>query len=86
MRIQDLVYDVVVENFKSKSQFDRIVRKWYGDNPTPEQIRKADDMLSLFMQKQKSLEPSNPIVYSFLTRFDGKRCWSIYIRSDGISI
>ena len=71
MKIQDLVYDVVVENFKSKSQFDRIVRKWYGDNPTPEQIRKADDMLSLFMQKQKSLEPSNPIVYSFLTRFDG---------------
>ncbi len=71
MKIQDLVYDVIVENFKSKSQFDRIVRKWYGDNPTPEQIKKAEDMISLFMEKQKSLDPNNPIVYSFLTRFDG---------------
>lgn len=71
MKIQDLVYDVIVENFKSKSQFDRIVRKWYGDNPAPEQIKKAEDMISLFMEKQKSLDPNNPIVYSFLTRFDG---------------
>lgn len=71
MKIQDLVFDVIIENFKSKSQFDRIVKKWYGDNPTPEQIDKVDKMLSLFMQKQKSLEPSNPTVYSFLTRFDG---------------
>lgn len=71
MKIQDLVFDVIVENFKSKSQFDRIVRKWYGENPTPDQINTADKMLSLFMQKQKSLEPNNPTVYSFLTRFDG---------------
>ena len=71
MKIQDLVFDVVVENFKSKSQFDRIVRKWYGENPTPDQIETADKMISLFMEKQKSLEPNNPLVYSFLTRFDG---------------
>lgn len=71
MKIQDLVFDVIVENFKSKAQFDRIVKKWYGENPTPEQIKRADDMLTLFMQKQKSLEPTNPNVYSFLTRFDG---------------
>lgn len=71
MKIQDLVFDVVVENFKSKSQFDSLVKKWYGENPTPEQIGMADKMLSLFMQKQKGLEPSNPAVYSFLTRFDG---------------
>lgn len=71
MRIQELVYDVIVENFRSKAQFDRAVKKWFGENPTEEQIKKADDMLTLFMQKQKSLDPSNPIVYSFLTRFDG---------------
>lgn len=71
MRIQELVYDVVVEQFKSRAQFDRVVKKWYGENPTEDQIKKADEMLTLFMQKQKSLEPSNPLVYSFLTRFDG---------------
>jgi hypothetical protein len=71
MKIQGLVYDVVLEQFKSKTQFDRLVKKWYGDNPTPEQVQKSEKMITLFMQKQKSLNPENPIVNSFLSRFDG---------------
>jgi hypothetical protein len=71
MNIRDLVYDLVVEEVKNKKQFQFLLNKWYGENPTPEQIETADKMLTVFMQKQKGLEVSNPPVYSFLTRFDG---------------
>lgn len=71
MNIKDLVYDVIVEEVKNKKLFNFLLKKWYGDNPTPEQIQKAENDLTLFSEKQKSLTPKNPAVYSFLLRHDG---------------
>jgi hypothetical protein len=71
MNIQDLVYDVIVEEVKNKKLFNFLLKKWFGDNPTPEQIQQAEADLTLFMEKQKSLTPNNPAVYTFLMRHDG---------------
>jgi len=73
MNIQDLVYDVLVEEVKNKKLFNFLLKKWFGDNPTPEQIQRAEDDLTLFSEKQKSLTPNNPAVYTFLLRHDGSR-------------
>ena len=71
MNIQDLVYDVIVEEVKNKKLFNFLLNKWFGDNPTPEQIQQAEADLTLFMEKQKSLTVNNPAVYTFLMRHDG---------------
>ena len=70
MNITDLVYDVLVEEVKNKKQFAFLLKKWYGDNPTPEQIKRAEENLVLFFEKQKGLTLNNPGVLSFLHRWD----------------
>lgn len=72
MKIQELVYDVLTEEVKNKKQFTFLLKKWYGDNPTPEQIKQAEDNLTKFFEKQKSFTLKNPGVYSFLLRWNGK--------------
>jgi hypothetical protein len=72
MNIQDLVFDVLVEEVKNKKLFNFLLKKWFGDNPTPEQMKRAEKDLTLFSEKQKSLTPKNPAVFSFLLRHDGE--------------
>jgi len=71
MNIQDLVYDVIVEEVKNKKLFNFLLNKWFGATPTPEQIQQAENDLTLFTEKQKSLTINNPAVYTFLLRHDG---------------
>lgn len=71
MNITDLVYDVLVEEVKNKKQFAFLLKKWYGDEPTPQQIQRAEENLVLFFEKQKGLTLNNPGVLSFLHRWDG---------------
>lgn len=71
MNIKDLVYDVIVEEVKNKKLFNFLLKKWYGDNPTPSQIQNAENDLTLFSEKQKSLTIKNPAVFTFLSRHDG---------------
>ena len=71
MNIKDLVYDVLVEEVKNKKLFNFLLKKWFGDNPTPEQMQRAEEDLTLFSEKQKSLTINNPAVYTFLLRHDG---------------
>lgn len=71
MNIRDLVYDVIVEEVKNKKLFNFLLKKWFGDTPTPEQMRRAETDLTLFSEKQKGLTPKNPAVYTFLLRHDG---------------
>jgi hypothetical protein len=71
MNITNLVYDVLVEEVKNKKQFAFLLKKWYGDEPTPQQIKRAEENLQLFFEKQKGLTLNNPGVLSFLHRWDG---------------
>ena len=72
MNIQDSVFDVLVEEIKNKKLFNFLLKKWFGDSPTPEQMKRAEKDLTLFSEKQKSLTSKNPAVYSFLIRHDGE--------------
>lgn len=72
MNIQDLVYDVIVEEVKNKKLFNFLLKKWYGDNPTPEQIQQTENDLTLFFEKQHGMTSKNPAVISFLHRWDGQ--------------
>jgi len=81
MNIQDLVYDVIVEEVKNKKLFNFLLKKWFGDNPTPEQIQQAEADLILFTEKQKSLTINNPAVYTFLMRHDGNHGLPVFDQS-----
>jgi hypothetical protein len=72
MKIQELIYDVLTEEVKNKKQFSFLLKKWYGDNPTPEQIKEAEDNLTLFFEKKDGFTLKNPGVNSFLLRWNGK--------------
>jgi hypothetical protein len=72
MNIQDSVFDVLVEEIKNKKLFNFLLKKWFGDNPTPEQMKRAEKHITLFSEKQKSLTSKNPAVYTFLLRHDGE--------------
>ena len=72
MKIRDLVYDVLTEEVKQKKLFLLLLKKWYGDNPTPEQIKKTENDLTYFYEKQASFTLKNPNVNSFLLRWNGK--------------
>jgi hypothetical protein len=62
MNIQDSVFDVLVEEIKNKKLFNFLLKKWFGDSPTPEQMKRAEKDLTLFSEKQKSLTSKNPAV------------------------
>lgn len=72
MKIRDLVHNVLTEEVKNKKQFSFLLKKWYGDNPTPEQIKKTEDNLTLFFEKQQGFTLKNAGVYSFLLRWNAK--------------
>lgn len=72
MKIRDLVYDVLTEEVKNKKQFSFLLKKWYGDNPTPEQVKEAEDNLTLFSDKKDGFTIKNPAVFSFLLRWNGQ--------------
>jgi hypothetical protein len=55
MNIQDLVYDVVVEEVKNKKLFNFLLNKWFGSNPTPEQIQQEQQQQQVQQFAQQSL-------------------------------
>jgi len=73
MKFTDLVYDVVVEEIKTKSTINYLIKKWFGENPTQEQLQLADKLITFFGEKRNGLSPRNPNVLSFLLRHDGNR-------------
>jgi hypothetical protein len=70
MNIRDLVYDILVEEVKNKKQFSFLLKKWYGETPTTDQIKRAEENLELFFDKQKGFTINNPAVATFLHRWD----------------
>jgi hypothetical protein len=71
MKIGDLIYDVLVEEVKNKKLFNLLLQKWYGDNPTQEQIDRADFLINEFQKFGGNLAPNRAQTNSFLDRFDG---------------
>jgi hypothetical protein len=48
MRIQDLVFDLLVEEVKNKKLFNFLLDKWYGNNPSEQQLKQCEDIIEDF--------------------------------------
>lgn len=71
MKISELVYDVLLEEVKNKKLFNFLLKKWFGDQPTDEQIEKCEEIINTFAQSTGKLSPNSAAVISFLDMYDG---------------
>jgi hypothetical protein len=71
MRIQDLVFDVLVEEVKNKKLFNFLLDKWYGNKPTEQQLKQCEEIIEDFNRIKDGLSIKKSQVRTFLTMFDG---------------
>jgi hypothetical protein len=71
MRIQDLVFDVIVEEVKNKKLFNYLLDKWYGNTPSEQQINQCEEIIEDFNKIKDGLSLKKSQVHTFLTMFDG---------------
>lgn len=71
MKIVDLVYDTLLEEVKNKGLFNILLTKWYGETPTEENNKVAEDIYNGFSRIKEGLNVNNANVKTFLSRFDG---------------
>jgi hypothetical protein len=71
MRIQDLVFDLLVEEVKNKKLFNFLLDKWYGNNPSEQQLKQCEDIIEDFNRIKDGLSIKKSQVRTFLTMFDG---------------
>lgn len=78
MEINNLIYDLIVEEIKNKKLFEFLLNKWFGQNPTDEQKEKTEKLYNRFSEIQNGLSTKRPQVISFLTRFDGNHGYPLF--------
>jgi hypothetical protein len=71
MRIQDLVFDVIVEEVKNKKLFNFLLDKWYGSKPSEQQLNQCEEIIEDFNRIKDGLSIKKSQVRTFLTMFDG---------------
>lgn len=71
MKFNEVLVDIVVEEFKNRKLFNILFDKWRTQNPnlTSDDVEK---ILDVYTQKKEGLRPDRPQVFSFLSRFDGR--------------
>jgi len=71
MKINDILYDILLEEFSNKKILKMCILKWYGENPTNEQTFEADNLLTKFYELKTSnrLKTTNAEVTTFLNNF-----------------
>ncbi len=71
MKFNEVLVDIVVEEFKNRKLFNFLFDKWRTQNPnlTADDVEK---ILDVYTQKKEGLKPDRPQVFSFLSRFDGR--------------
>jgi hypothetical protein len=72
MKIGDLVYEVLLEEIKNKKMFNFLLKKWFGDNPTDEEIAKCEELINGFTQIVNKFSPNNAAIKTFIDMYDGK--------------
>jgi len=73
MKFQDLFKNLVTEGTMSKATFNKVINRWREEKPnitSDEVLRIYNDFDS--KKNGLSVENPTPIVYSFITRFDGR--------------
>ena len=72
MRIQDLVFDVIVEEVKNKKLFNYLLEKWYGNTPSDAQIKQCEEIIEDFNRYKDGFSLKKSQIRTFLTMFDGQ--------------
>lgn len=81
MRILDSVFDFIVEEVKNKNLFFRLMSDWRKTFPnlTDEQ---GEFIFNRHEEVRKQINPTNPSVLSFLSRYDGQFGTKKYVLQD----
>jgi hypothetical protein len=71
MKINDILYDILLEEFANKKILKACMLKWYGENPTNEQTFEADNLLTKFYELKtgNKLKTTDAEVITFLNNF-----------------
>ena len=71
MKFNEVIADIVVEEFKNRKLFNFLFDKWKTQNPNLS-VDEVEKILDVYIQKKEGLRPDRPQVFSFLSRFDGR--------------
>lgn len=71
MKINDILYNILLEEFANKKILRTCMLKWYGENPTNEQTFEADNLLTKFYELKtgNKLKTTDAEVITFLNNF-----------------
>lgn len=70
MKIQDLIYDMLIEEFGNKKLLNLMLTKWYGRELTDEQRTEGEFLITKFFELKNRLTSKLPEVVTFLNKFD----------------
>jgi hypothetical protein len=70
MKIQELIYDMLVEEFGNKKLLNLMLTKWYGQELTDEQRNEGEFLIAKFFELKNRLSTNLPEVITFLNKFD----------------
>lgn len=71
MKIHDLIFDMLLEEFGNKKLLNAMLTKWYGQELTDEQKNEGEFLLTKFFELKNRLSLKLPEVVTFLNKFDG---------------
>ena len=71
MKINDILYDILLEEFENKKILRACMLNWYGENPSNEQTFEADNLLTKFYELKtgNKLKTTDAEVITFLNNF-----------------
>ena len=70
MKIQELIYDMLIEEFGNKKLLNLMLTKWYGQELTDEQRNEGEFLLTKFFELKNRLTINLPEVVTFLNKFN----------------
>lgn len=70
MKIHDLIFDMLLEEFGNKKLLNSMLTKWYGQELTDEQKNEGEFLLTKFFELKNRLSLKLPEVVTFLNKFD----------------
>lgn len=70
MKITDLIYDMLVEEFGNKKLLNAMLVKWYGQELTDDQKNEGEFLLTKFFELKNRLSLKLPEVVTFLNKFE----------------
>jgi hypothetical protein len=69
MKFNDLLIDIIAEEFANKKILQLLLKKWFGETPSDQEKEKTEFYLTEFFKIKQRLSENSPEVRTFLNRF-----------------